>query len=575
MIQILCHIAAISYILSITISIYQQQLCKVSSGLSQNSTINKGLTNYLSLQSSFFMHKTFVIFAAMKQPKKAILIIMDGWGLGKVRASDAIAHAKTPFVSGLYHKYPHSELITCGEAVGLPEGQMGNSEVGHLNIGAGRIVYQELERINLAVRQGTLRSNPTLREAFDYCKTHHKTLHFIGLVSDGGVHSHIRHLEALCDYAQEAGVPKFAVHAFTDGRDTDPKSGLGFLNELNGHLNGKNGVLASITGRYYAMDRDKRWERVKLAYDALTHGIGVHTTQPLAAVQASYDQDVTDEFIKPIIATDAAGQPLATIGEGDAVICFNFRTDRCREITEVLTQQTFPELGMQPLSLHYITMTEYDHTFSNVKVLFFNDNLNNTLGEVLQQHHLKQIRIAETEKYPHVTFFFSGGREEPFEGERRIMLASPKDVPTYDLKPEMSANEITAAIIPEIEQQSADFICLNFANADMVGHTGVWSAAIKAVETVDYCVSQIVPKALENGYAVFLTADHGNSDYIVNEDGTPNTAHTLNPVPFFLVSNDYKGPLDNGKLGDLAPTILTYMGIGIPAEMTGNVLMHP
>lgn len=499
---------------------------------------------------------------------------MDGWGHGKIPKSDAIANANTPFVSGLYQKYPNSELITCGESVGLPNGQMGNSEVGHLNIGAGRIVYQELERINVAIRTGTLKSNQTLIDTFEYCKKNHKKLHFIGLVSDGGVHSHIKHIKALCDYAEEAGVPKYAVHAFTDGRDTDPKSGHDFLNDLNQHLQNTNGVLATVTGRYYAMDRDKRWERVKFAYDALTQSIGEHTAQPLEAINASYENGITDEFIKPIIATDAAGNPLAVIQEGDAVICFNFRTDRCREITEVLTQQAFPELQMKPLALHYVTMTEYDHTFRNVQVLFFNDHLNNTLGEVLEQHNLKQIRIAETEKYPHVTFFFSGGREEPFKGERRIMLASPKDVPTYDFKPEMSANEITAAIIPEIEKHSADFICLNFANADMVGHTGVWDAAIKAVETVDHCVSQIVPKALENDYAVFLTADHGNSDYIVNEDGSPNTAHTLNLVPLFLISNDYKGTLDSGKLGDIAPTILKYMGIEIPAEMTGNILTH-
>ncbi len=504
--------------------------------------------------------------------KRAILIIMDGWGHGKIPQSDAIAQARTPFVSSLYRQYPHTELITCGEAVGLPEGQMGNSEVGHLNIGAGRIVYQELQRINIAVRDGSLQQNQVLQDSFRYCKERGKTLHLIGLVSDGGVHSHIRHLEALCAYAQEAGVPQFAVHAFTDGRDTDPKSGLGFLEELQEKLQGSNGLLASVTGRYYAMDRDKRWERVKLAYEALTLGTGDRRQDVLDAVRASYEAGVTDEFLKPIIAADQAGNPLATIKEGDAVICFNFRTDRCREITEVLTQQAFPEYGMHPLHLRYVTMTEYDHSFKGVGVIFHNDNLNNTLGETLAKDGLKQIRIAETEKYPHVTFFFSGGREEPFEGERRIMLPSPKDVPTYDLKPEMSANEITDAILPEIAQQSADFICLNFANTDMVGHTGVWEAAIKAAETVDHCVSRIVPLALEKGYAVFLTADHGNSDYIVNEDGSPNTAHTLNPVPFFLVSTDYKGPLNPGKLGDLAPTILHYMGLPIPKEMTGTIL---
>ncbi|KAA5536632.1 2,3-bisphosphoglycerate-independent phosphoglycerate mutase [Taibaiella lutea] len=509
----------------------------------------------------------------MKQ-KRAILIIMDGWGHGKVRKADAIANADTPFVSGLYEKYPNSELITCGEAVGLPEGQMGNSEVGHLNIGAGRIVYQELERINVAIRNNSLKSNKTLTDTFDYCKANNKVLHFIGLVSDGGVHSHINHIKALCDYAKEAGIQKYAVHAFTDGRDTDPKSGLNFIKDLDSHLQNTNGVLASVTGRYYAMDRDKRWERVKLAYDAMVHGTGVATSNMINAIAQSYEADITDEFIKPIIKTDANGHPVATIQDGDAVICFNFRTDRCREITAVLTQKAFPEQGMQPLQLHYVTMTEYDHTFKNVNVIFFNDNLNNTIGEVISKNHLKQIRIAETEKYPHVTFFFSGGREEPFEGETRIMRASPKDVPTYDLKPEMSANEITEAILPEIEHQTADFICLNFANTDMVGHTGVWEAAVKAAETVDHCVSRIVPLALEKGYGIFLTADHGNSDYIVNEDGTPNTAHTLNLVPLFFISNDYKGKLDSGKLGDLAPTMLKYMGIDIPKEMTGNILIH-
>lgn len=504
--------------------------------------------------------------------KRAILIIMDGWGHGKVPKADAIAQAHTPFVSSLYQKYPHTELITCGEAVGLPEGQMGNSEVGHLNIGAGRIVYQELQRINVAIRSGELRANPTLNSVFSYCKEQGRNLHFIGLVSDGGVHSHIDHLKALCDYAGEAGLSRYAVHAFTDGRDTDPKSGLGFLKDLQAHLEGSKGVLASVTGRYYAMDRDRRWERVKIAYDALTQGTGLHTTDINEAVHSSYEADVTDEFLKPIIAIGADNQPLATIQPGDAVICFNFRTDRCREITQALTQEDFPHLQMHALDLHYVTMTEYDHSYRNVGVIFHNDNLTHTLGQVIAEQRLKQIRIAETEKYPHVTFFFSGGREEPFDGERRIMAPSPKDVPTYDLKPEMSANELTEAILPEIAQQSADFICLNFANADMVGHTGVWEAAVKAVETVDHCVSRIVPLALAHGYGVFLTADHGNSDYIVNEDGSPNTAHTLNPVPFFLISNDYTGSLKPGKLGDLAPTILRYMGLPIPEQMTGEVL---
>lgn len=498
---------------------------------------------------------------------------MDGWGHGRVPAADAIAHANTPFVKSLYDKYPNTELITCGEAVGLPAGQMGNSEVGHLNIGAGRIVYQELERINVAIRNGELERSTVLNEAFDAAKTGGKTLHFIGLVSDGGVHSHINHLKALCSLAAKNNVPDVAVHAFTDGRDCDPKSGYGFIADLMKHISHTGSQLASVTGRFYAMDRDKRWERVKVAYDALVHGTGTHTTDPLAAIDASYKESVTDEFIKPIIVCNAAGVPNATIKDGDVVVCFNFRTDRCREITIALTQQEFKEQNMHPLNLHYVTMTEYDKSYKNVGVIFANKDLTHTLGEVLQDNNKTQIRIAETEKYPHVTFFFSGGREQPFIGERRIMAPSPRNVATYDLAPEMSAYEITKDILPEIKGQTADFICLNFANADMVGHTGVWNAVIKAVETVDNCVSQIVPAALENGYAVFLTADHGNADYLVNEDGSPNTAHTLNPVPFFLISNDYKGKLRPGKLGDLAPTILAYMGLSIPAEMTGEVLI--
>ena len=504
--------------------------------------------------------------------KKAILIIMDGWGHGQVPRSDAIANANVPFVRSLYDKYPNTELITCGEAVGLPEGQMGNSEVGHLNIGAGRIVYQELQRINVAVREGELERNPILMSALNVAKSG-KTLHFIGLVSDGGVHSHINHLKALCDLAKKEGVDDVAIHAFMDGRDTDPKSGLGYLEELQQHLNTSAGKIATVCGRYYAMDRDKRWERVKLAYHALTKSEGVKAQNALVAVQHSYNKGVTDEFIKPIIICDSNDQPLARIKDGDVVVCFNFRTDRCREITVALTQQAFPEQDMKPLNLHYVTMTEYDATYKNVGVIFTNDNLTQTLGQVLAENGKTQIRIAETEKYPHVTFFFSGGREEPFEGERRIMAPSPKDVATYDLKPEMSAYEVTEAILPEIAKGEVDFVCLNFANADMVGHTGVWEAAIKAAETVDACVSKIVPLALEKGYTIFLTADHGNSDYLINEDGTPNTAHTLNPVPLFVISNDYKGTVRPGKLGDLAPSILHYMGITIPKEMTGNILI--
>ncbi|NDC42049.1 MAG: 2,3-bisphosphoglycerate-independent phosphoglycerate mutase [Chitinophagia bacterium] len=507
--------------------------------------------------------------------KKVMLIIMDGWGHGQVPAADAIAHANVPFVRSLYSQYPHTELITCGEAVGLPDGQMGNSEVGHLNIGAGRIVYQELQRINVAFRNGEVNSNTTLQAAFAAAREAGKTLHLMGLVSDGGVHSHIDHAKALCTLAREQGVPNVAVHAFTDGRDTDPRSGLGFVTDLYQHTQATGCHLASITGRYYAMDRDKRWDRVQLAWNALVNGVGEHTTDPLAALQHSYDNNVTDEFIKPIIVTDSTGAPLATIKAGDVVICFNFRTDRCREITVALTQQDFPEQHMHTLPLHYVTMTEYDKCYKGVQVVFDNKDLTKTLGEVLADNGKTQIRIAETEKYPHVTFFFSGGREQPFEGEKRIMAQSPRDVATYDLKPEMSARELTELILPEIQQQTADFICLNFANPDMVGHTGVWEAVIKAVETVDECVGRIVPKALAQGYAIFLTADHGNADYLINDDGTPNTAHTLNPVPLFLISNDYKGQLNPGKLGDLAPTILTYMGLPVPAEMTGSVLLAP
>jgi 2,3-bisphosphoglycerate-independent phosphoglycerate mutase len=498
---------------------------------------------------------------------------MDGWGHGKVPKADAIAHANTPFVKSLYSKYSNTELITCGEAVGLPDGQMGNSEVGHLNIGAGRIVYQELQRVNIAIKDGELERNAVLNAAFDMAKTGGRTLHFIGLVSDGGVHSHIKHLEALCKLAQKNNVPKFAVHAFTDGRDTDPKSGYGFIKELQQCLTETGGNLATVVGRYYAMDRDKRWERVKIAYDAMVHGAGEKMHDALAGIKRSYEAGVTDEFIKPIIVCDGNDRPLSTIKGGDVVVCFNFRTDRCREITVALTQQAFPEQNMHPLNLHYVTMTEYDRTYKNVGVIFDNDNLDETLGQVLEEHGLKQIRIAETEKYPHVTFFFSGGREQPFEGEKRILIPSPRTVATYDQKPEMSAYEVTDAILPEIKAKSADFICLNFANADMVGHTGVWNAVIKAVETVDTCVSRIVPVALENGYAVFLTADHGNADYLINEDGSPNTAHTMNPVPLFLISNDFHGTLKPGKLGDIAPTILKYMGIEIPKQMTGNILI--
>lgn len=504
--------------------------------------------------------------------KKAILVIMDGWGLGKVPSADAIQQAHVPFVSSLYHQYPNTTLITCGEQVGLPDGQMGNSEVGHLNLGAGRIVYQELQRINVAVRTGELASNAKLLDAVQYAQSNGKALHLIGLVSDGGVHSHISHLKAICDVCKEKGLTEVYIHVFTDGRDTDPKSGLGFVKDLEAHLQYSSGTIASVSGRYYAMDRDKRWERVQLAYDCLVKGEGPVASSAVNAIESAYTAGTTDEFILPTIITDADKQPVALIKENDAVICFNFRTDRCREITEVLTQQAFPEFGMLPLNLHYTTMTMYDQKFRNVHVIFDNDNLGNTLGEVLEAHGKTQIRIAETEKYPHVTFFFSGGREIPFEGEKRIMVPSPK-VATYDLQPEMSAIEITDQLIPEIEKASADFICLNYANTDMVGHTGVFSAAIKAAETVDACVQRVVTAGLASGYTIFLTADHGNADFMINEDGSPNTAHTLNLVPLFIIDNEWKGEIKAGKLGDIAPTILTVMGLPIPKEMTGKVLI--
>lgn len=497
---------------------------------------------------------------------------MDGWGLGKVASADAIQNARTPFVSSLYSKYPNTTLITCGEAVGLPEGQMGNSEVGHLNLGAGRIVYQELQRINVAVRDGSFANNEILLNAIRFAKENKKTLHLLGLVSDGGVHSHINHLKAITDVCKKEDLADVSIHAFTDGRDCDPKSGLGFIKELQLHLNKSVGKIASVSGRYYAMDRDKRWERIKLAYDALVNGIGEKATDAIEAVENSYVKNVTDEFIKPTVIFAEDQKPLSVIKNGDVAICFNFRTDRCREITQVLTQMDMPDHGMKKLWLHYTTMTEYDKTYNDVNVVFATDNLNNTIGEILQQHGLKQIRIAETEKYPHVSFFFSGGREKPFEGEKRIMIPSPK-VATYDLKPEMSAYEVTDALLPEIKGKSADFICLNYANADMVGHTGIWEAAIKAVETVDACVAKIVTTGLENGYTTFLTADHGNSDYMINQDGSPNTAHTLNPVPFFIIDNEWKGNIKPGKLGDIAPTILTLMKLPIPMEMTGEVLI--
>ena len=512
----------------------------------------------------------------MPNQKKVILVIMDGWGLGQQASSDAIQHARVPFVSSLYTLYPNTTLVTYGEAVGLPEGQMGNSEVGHLNLGAGRIVNQELQRINVAIRDGSFSRNEVLLAAIRGARSAGKALHLLGLVSDGGVHSHTRHLKAIVDTCLSEGLTEVFIHAFTDGRDTDPRSGLGYIRDLQQHLNATTGRIATVSGRYYAMDRDKRWERVRLAYDTLVHGKGQKATDALAAIEQSYAEGVTDEFIKPTVIVGSDQQPLATIRDGDYAICFNFRTDRCREITQVLTQtdaaNEWGEQEMTKLSLNYTTMTQYDAKFKGVNVIFENDDLKNTLGEIVAGNRLKQIRIAETEKYPHVSFFFSGGRETPFDGENRIMVPSPK-VATYDLKPEMSAAELTDAIVPEIRNKTADFICLNYANADMVGHTGIFEAAIKAAETVDQCVKRVVEAALDNGYTVFLTADHGNADYMVNADGSPNTAHTMNPVPFFIIDKDWKGELRPGKLGDLAPTILTMMGLEIPAEMTGEILI--
>ncbi|GFZ80430.1 2,3-bisphosphoglycerate-independent phosphoglycerate mutase [Aquaticitalea lipolytica] len=503
--------------------------------------------------------------------KKVILMILDGWGLSPDPKVSAIDNANTPFIDSLYTKYPHATLRTDGLHVGLPEGQMGNSEVGHMNLGAGRIVYQDLAKINLAVKNKTLANEPVLIDAFKYAKSNNKPVHFLGLLSDGGVHSHIDHLLGLLDAAEDYGVRNTFVHAFTDGRDVDPKSGFGFVTALEEHIKNSNTKLASITGRYYAMDRDKRWERIKLAYDALVNGIGELSNNATQSVKKSYKNDITDEFIKPIIMTDSNNQPIANIKDGDVVIFFNFRTDRGRQLTEALTQNDFHEQNMHKLNLYYVTMTNYDESFSNIKVVFEKDNLTETLGEVLEKHHKKQIRIAETEKYPHVTFFFSGGRELPFKGETRILRNSPK-VATYDLKPEMSAYELRDALVPELVKGDVDFVCLNFANGDMVGHTGVMEAAIKACEAVDICVKDVVTTALENNYTTILIADHGNCETMINPDGSPNTAHTTNPVPVILIDNELKH-INDGVLGDIAPTILKLMGVQQPKLMTRQALI--
>ena len=503
--------------------------------------------------------------------KKAILLILDGWGYGKHDKSDAVNAANTPFFDQLLKNYPNSKLEASGIAVGLPDGQMGNSEVGHMNLGAGRVVYQELGRINKAVKDNELENHSVLKSAFNYAKRENKNVHFIGLVSNGGVHSHIDHLKGLCDAAKANQVKNIFIHAFMDGRDTDPNSGLRFVMELEDHLQGSSVTIASVIGRYFAMDRDNRWERVKLAYDLMVHGTGNPSNDISDSIQHSYEQGVSDEFIQPIVKIDNDGLPIGKIEEGDVVVCFNFRTDRGREISTVLTQQAFPEFEMKPLNLYYVTMTSYDETFKNVHVIFTKDDLNDTLGAVLEKNNKNQIRIAETEKYPHVTFFFSGGREKEFINEKRILIPSPK-VTTYDLQPEMSAKQIADAICVELENGWPDFVCLNFANPDMVGHTGVFNAVVTAVETVDQCLQKVVECGIKNDYSFIILADHGNADYMINSDGSPNTAHTTNLVPCILIDKDYKH-IDDGKLGDVAPTILKLMNISSPGIMTGSILV--
>jgi 2,3-bisphosphoglycerate-independent phosphoglycerate mutase len=503
--------------------------------------------------------------------KKVILMILDGWGKSPDPKVSAIDNAQTPFIDSLYTKYPSASLRTDGLHVGLPEGQMGNSEVGHMNLGAGRIVYQDLVKINLAVKNKTLREEQVLKNAFEYAKTNNKAVHLLGLVSNGGVHSHINHLFGLINATDDYGLKDVFVHAFTDGRDVDPKSGYGFISELETHLNKTTGKLATLTGRYYAMDRDKRWERVKLAYDALVEGKGTATHDILKSIQDNYENNITDEFIKPLVRVDENNKPIASIKEDDVVIFFNFRTDRGRQLTQVLTQDDFHEYNMHKLKLHYVTLTNYDDNYKGINVVFNKDNLAETLGEVLEKHHKTQIRIAETEKYPHVTFFFSGGQEKPFEGETRILRNSPK-VATYDLKPEMSAFELKEALITELEKGEVDFVCLNFANGDMVGHTGVMAAAIKACEAVDVCVRDVVTTALENEYTTILIADHGNCETMINPDGSPNTAHTTNPVPIILIDKDLK-TIKDGVLGDIAPTILKLIGLPQPEAMTQHSLV--
>ncbi|MGD0582911.1 MAG: 2,3-bisphosphoglycerate-independent phosphoglycerate mutase [Bacteroidales bacterium] len=503
---------------------------------------------------------------------KVLLMILDGWGIGDGSRSDVIASVPTPNLDALKKKYPSSKLHACGEDVGLPEGQMGNSEVGHLNIGAGRIIYQDLVKINIECKTGEIRKNKVLADAFSYAKEKNKQVHFFGLLSDGGVHSLDRHLYTLCDMTMDYGIKDVFIHAFGDGRDTDPRSGTGYMKNLLQHLKKSNGRVASFVGRFYAMDRDKRWERIKEAYDLIVNGKGKKTIDILAAMQESYKNGVTDEFMKPVVVTDVNGEPIGKLAEGDVVVFFNFRNDRARELTIVLTQKDMPEVEMKTMPLYYCTMTPYDATFEGLHVIYPKENADFTIGEVLGKAGKKQLRIAETEKYAHVTFFFSGGREDKFQGEERILIPSPK-VETYDLQPEMSAYGVRDAVIKAIGTGKFDFICLNFANGDMVGHTGVYSAIEKAVAVVDECAGAVVKAARKNKYDVLIIADHGNADKAINEDGSPNTAHSLNPVPSILVSDSYKS-IKEGILADVAPTILTIMGIPIPKEMTGKILVN-
>ncbi len=503
--------------------------------------------------------------------KRAILIILDGWGIGNKSKGDVIHQANTPNMDILRKNYPNSQLLTDGENVGLPEGQMGNSEVGHLNIGAGRVVYQDLVRINRACDDNSITSNPQLVKAFTYARENHRSVHFIGLVGHGGVHSLSKHLYKLCDITRDYGLKNVFIHALTDGRDTDPRSGLGFVSELLQHLKHSNGVIASLMGRYYTMDRDKRWERIKQGYDLMVHGCGKKSGDILQAIKESYNDGITDEFIKPVVIVDENNKPLGTISAGDVVVCFNFRTDRLRQITRVLIQDDFPDYGMKTMDLHYFTMTRYDDSFKGVGIIFDKENVKMSMGELISKAGLKQLRIAETEKYAHVTFFFSGGREEKFDNEDRILIPSPK-VATYDLKPEMSAPQVKNAIVAELDKQKFDFVCLNFANCDMVGHTGIYDAILKAVETVDACFGEVVGAARRNGYTPLIIADHGNADNALNEDGSPNTAHSLNPVPCVLVSDEYK-EIKSGILADVAPTLLKVMGIEIPREIEGQCLI--